>query len=42
MLSRMSRQGYRDIILETKDGALQMGWTGSAYAVADRIEGATK
>lgn len=42
LISKMSRQGYRDILLETKDGALQMGWTGSGYAVADRIEGATK
>jgi hypothetical protein len=41
-LSSMSRDGYKDIILETKDGALQLGWTGSAYAVADRIEGASK
>ncbi|MCV9963769.1 hypothetical protein OIU34_17985 [Pararhizobium sp. BT-229] len=42
LTSKMTRQGYRDILLETKDGALQMGWTGSAYAVADRIEGTTK
>jgi hypothetical protein len=42
LTSKMSRQGYHDILLETKDGALQMGWTGSAYAVADRIEGTTK
>jgi hypothetical protein len=42
LASKMSRQGYHDILLETKDGALQMGWTGSAYAVADRIEGTTK
>ncbi|MDW9478764.1 hypothetical protein GOB57_08605 [Sinorhizobium meliloti] len=42
LTSKMTRQGYRDILLETKDGALQMGWTGSGYAVADRIEGTTK
>jgi hypothetical protein len=42
LTSKMSRQGYHDILLETKDGALQLGWTGSAYAVADRIEGTTK
>ena len=42
LTSKMTRQGYRDILLETKDGALQMGWTGSAYAVADRIEGTAK
>jgi hypothetical protein len=42
LTSKMSRQGYRDILIETKDGALQMGWTGSAYAVADRIEGTAK
>nr|WP_250808000.1 hypothetical protein [Neorhizobium tomejilense] len=42
IVTKTSRQGYKDIVLETKDGALQMGWTGSAYAVADRIEGASK
>jgi hypothetical protein len=40
--TKTSRQGYNDIVIETKDGALQMGWTGTAYAVADRIEGASK
>jgi len=42
IVSPMSRDGYRDIIVETRDGALQMGWTGSAYAVADRIEGGSE
>ena len=37
--SKVSRDGRRDIILETTDGALQLGWTGSTYALADRIEG---
>ena len=38
-LSKITRDGRRDIILETNDGALQLGWTGSTYALADRIEG---
>lgn len=42
LVTKLSRQGYSDILLETKDGALQLGWTGSGYAVADRIEGASK
>lgn len=42
LVAKTSRQGYRDILLQTKDGALQMGWTGSAYAVAERIEGTAK
>ena len=42
LVSKLSRQGYNDILLETRDGALQLGWTGTGYAVADRIEGAAK
>lgn len=42
IVSKLSRQGYSDILLETRDGALQMGWTGTNYAVVDRIEGASK
>lgn len=41
-LSKTVRDGYRDLLIETKDGALQYGWTGSGYAVADRIEGVTQ
>jgi hypothetical protein len=33
-----SRDGYRDIVIGTKDGAVVMGWNGQSYAVADRIE----
>jgi hypothetical protein len=40
--AKAKRQGLRDIVFETKDGALQVGWTGSKYALADRIEGVAK
>jgi hypothetical protein len=33
-----SRDGYRDIIVSTKTGAVVMGWNGKNYAVADRLE----
>lgn len=38
-IAKAARDGYRDVVMQTRDGALQLGWTGSAYAVADRIEG---
>lgn len=37
-LSDIERDGYRDLVLSTKSGLVVMGWNGSAYAVADRLE----
>ncbi len=37
-LGAASRDGYRDIVVSTKDGAVVMGWNGKSYAVADRLE----
>lgn len=37
-LSDVDRGGYRDLVLSTKSGLVVMGWNGSAYAVAERLE----
>jgi hypothetical protein len=37
-LSDVDREGYRDLVLSSKGGIVIMGWNGSAYAVAERLE----
>lgn len=37
-LSDVDRGGYRDLVLSSKSGLVVMGWNGSAYAVAERLE----
>jgi hypothetical protein len=37
-LGAASRDGYRDIVVATKNGAVVLGWNGKSYAVVDRLE----
>lgn len=37
-LGPASRDGYRDLVVSTKNGAVVLGWNGKDYAVADRLE----
>lgn len=37
-LGSVSRDGYRDLVVRTNDGAVVLGWNGKSYAVADRFE----
>jgi hypothetical protein len=37
-ISDVNRGGYRDLVLSTKAGLVVMGWNGTAYAVAERLE----
>jgi len=38
VISRISRDGHRDIVFGTKKGFVSMGWSGKYYALAETVE----
>jgi hypothetical protein len=37
-LSKVKRGGFRDIVVSTQSGVVVMGWNGTGYAIAERME----